>query len=72
MNWYSEHSGNRPNRGAASGNEAILEGSQQNFVSWKVRAVNLGIVYRKTTYHVPHDTSTANACLLFALLRYGN
>jgi hypothetical protein len=70
MNWYS-----------SLGKEAIKEGSQQveegncrKLVSYKARAVNLGIVYRKTTYHVPHDprgirVSTANACLLFALLR---
>jgi hypothetical protein len=38
-------------------------------VPWKVRAVNSGIVYRKTTFHIPHDMSTANASLLFALLK---
>jgi hypothetical protein len=38
-------------------------------VARKVQAVNLGIVYRKTTYHTPHDTSTANAGVLFVLLR---
>jgi hypothetical protein len=71
INWYSEHNRGLP-KYAASGKEAIMEGSQQNLVSWKVRAVNLGIVYRKTTCQVPHDMSTANASMLFALVRYGN
>jgi hypothetical protein len=71
INWYSEHNRGLP-KYAASGKEAIMEGSQQNLVSWKVRAVNLGIVYRKTTCQVPHDMRTANACMLFALVRYGN
>jgi hypothetical protein len=42
---------------------------QQALVPWIVQAVNLGIVYRKTTFHTPHDTSTSNASVLFALLR---
>jgi hypothetical protein len=37
-------------------------------VPWSVRAVNLGIVYRKTTFNVPHDMSTANASVLYGLL----
>jgi hypothetical protein len=40
---------------------------QQTLAPWIVQSVNLGIVYRKTTFHTPHDTSTANAGVLFAL-----
>jgi hypothetical protein len=42
---------------------------RQALVPWKVRAVSSGIVYRRTTFHVPHDMSTANASLLLALLK---
>jgi hypothetical protein len=52
-----------------SGNTAKETRMHENSVAWKVRAVNLGVVYRKTTYHTPHDMSTANAGVLFALLR---
>jgi hypothetical protein len=48
----------------------ISGGSDQwALVPWIVQAVNLGIVYRKTTFHTPHDTSSANAGVLFALVR---
>jgi hypothetical protein len=70
MNWYSSLG----KEAMKEGSQQIEEGSCRKLVSYKARAVNLGIVYRKTTYHVPHDphgirVSTANACLLFALLR---
>jgi hypothetical protein len=79
MNWYNElyqhplkHGKERPALKDATLGESRLERSHQNALSWKVRAVNLGIVYRKTTYHVPRNMATVNACLLFALCRQGS
>jgi hypothetical protein len=74
LNWYCMHHQDRPIHGKKSSplKQDAKERSQENMVSWKVRAVNLGIVYRKTTHHSPHDLSTVNACLLFAILRYSS
>jgi hypothetical protein len=34
-----------------------------------VRAVNLGIVYRKATDHIPFDMNTANATSIFHIIK---
>jgi hypothetical protein len=76
LNWFDNHRLNTlrsekrtpQSLGSASVKSTVREDEQLKLVPWKVRAVNLGIVYRKTTYHVPNDTSTTNASLLFAVL----
>jgi hypothetical protein len=76
MNWYDNHRQNTlksekrspQSCGSSSGKNAAMEDQQLKLVPWKVRAVNMDIVYRKTTYHVPNDTSITNASVLFAVL----
>jgi hypothetical protein len=60
LNWWYGNYLRKQTRGGSD---------QQALVPWIVQAVNLGIVYRKTTFHTPHDISTSNASVLFALLR---
>jgi hypothetical protein len=40
-----------------------------SLLALKVRAINEGILYRKTTEHLPRDTSTTNASAIAGLLR---
>jgi hypothetical protein len=68
LNWYSNYLAQRQERRPGSRISAAVKETIAAVVPWKVRAVNLGIVYHKTTYHTPHDMSTANATVLFALL----
>jgi hypothetical protein len=72
VNWYSyrlkQNQGRSPVSNTSAAHKERITSEKLVVVPWKVRAVNLGIVYRKTTYHTPHDMSTANASVLFALL----
>jgi hypothetical protein len=72
VNWYDDCLRNHQKceNGSLHASASLLGKSATTgrLVPWSVRAVNLGIVYRKTTYNVPHDMSTANASVLYSLL----
>jgi hypothetical protein len=40
-----------------------------SLLALQIRAINEGILYRKTTEHLPHNMSTANASVIAALLQ---
>jgi hypothetical protein len=67
LNWYINYLAQfRESRAGSNATAAVKE----TLVPWTVRAVNLDTVYRKTTYHTPHDTTTANASVLYFLLSH--
>jgi hypothetical protein len=74
VNWYRKYvEQHRERRLVASipsmDKEPTTEHKQLAVIPWNVRAVNLGVVYRKTTYHIPYDMCTTNASVLFVMLR---
>jgi hypothetical protein len=73
MNWYKHESGcfkeHTESSKHASEQDLYKDGASLALLPWKLRAVNRGLVYRKTTLHAPHDMSTANASVLFAFLQ---
>jgi hypothetical protein len=73
MNWFKHEGGcfkeQTESSKHASEQDLRKDGASLSLLAWKLRAVNRGVVYRKTTLHAPHDMSTANASLLFAFLQ---